>query len=69
MKVCFVATDRALLIIRPIASTAPPLTTVVQPVAAMARAAGVRLLAQLQGMPIPVEPLIFAPELVRRASA
>jgi DNA-binding LacI/PurR family transcriptional regulator len=51
------------------ASTAPPLTTVVQPVAAMARAAGARLLAQLQGMPAPSEPLIFAPELVRRASA
>lgn len=51
------------------ASTAPPLTTVVQPVAAMARAAGARLLAQLQGHPAPVEPLIFAPELVRRASA
>ncbi|WP_231495934.1 LacI family DNA-binding transcriptional regulator [Cellulomonas sp. HZM] len=51
------------------ASTSPPLTTVVQPVAAMARAAGARLLAQLQGVPTPDEPLIFAPELVRRASA
>jgi len=51
------------------ASTSPPLTTVVQPVAAMARAAGGRLLGQLQGLPMPTEPLIFAPELVRRASA
>ncbi|GEL95212.1 LacI family DNA-binding transcriptional regulator [Cellulomonas composti] len=52
------------------ATTKPPLTTVVQPVAAMARAAGARLLAQLQGDdPSPVEPLIFAPELVVRDSA
>lgn len=50
-------------------TTVPPLTTVVQPVIAMARAAGARLLAQLQGRPMPSEPLIFAPELVLRASA
>ncbi len=51
------------------ASTVPPLTTVVQPVVAMARAAGARLIAQLQGHTMPAEPLIFAPELVVRASA
>ncbi|GCE76299.1 LacI family transcriptional regulator [Cellulomonas biazotea] len=51
------------------ASTTPPLTTVVQPVVAMARAAGARLLDQLQGAATPTEPLIFAPELVIRASA
>ena len=50
------------------ASTTPPLTSVIQPVVAMARAAGARLLAQLHGSP-PGEPLIFAPELVVRASA
>jgi DNA-binding LacI/PurR family transcriptional regulator len=49
------------------ASTVPPLTSVIQPVVAMARAAGARLLAQLNGAP-PSEPLIFAPELVVRAS-
>jgi DNA-binding LacI/PurR family transcriptional regulator len=51
------------------ASTSPPLTTVVQPVVAMARAAGARLLDQIADpSPLP-EPLIFAPELVVRASA
>ncbi|HEY0118795.1 MAG TPA: LacI family DNA-binding transcriptional regulator [Cellulomonas sp.] len=50
------------------ASTTPPLTSVVQPVVAMARAAGLRLLDQLQGA-APSAPLIFAPELVVRASA
>lgn len=50
------------------ASTNPPLTTVIQPVVAMARAAGARLLDQLHGAP-GKEPLIFAPELVVRASA
>jgi DNA-binding LacI/PurR family transcriptional regulator len=49
-------------------STNPPLTTVVQPVVAMARAAGARLLDQLHGGG-DREPLIFAPELVIRASA
>ena len=50
------------------ASTTPPLTSVVQPVVAMARAAGLRLLDQLQGAE-PKAPMIFAPELVVRASA
>lgn len=50
------------------ASTTPPLTSVAQPVVAMARAAGLRLLDQLGGAP-PSPPLIFAPELVVRASA
>ncbi len=50
------------------ASTTPPLTSVVQPVVAMARSAGLRLLDQLQGAD-PTPPLIFAPELVVRASA
>ncbi|ADG75292.1 transcriptional regulator, LacI family [Cellulomonas flavigena DSM 20109] len=50
------------------ASTTPPLTSVIQPVVAMARAAGARLLDQLHGAPT-AEPLIFAPELVVRASA
>ncbi|WP_263729338.1 LacI family DNA-binding transcriptional regulator [Cellulomonas sp. SG140] len=50
------------------ASTQPPLTSVIQPVVAMARAAGLRLLDQLQGA-TPTPPLIFAPELVVRASA
>ncbi|WP_291752507.1 LacI family DNA-binding transcriptional regulator [Cellulomonas sp. 73-92] len=51
------------------ASTTPPLTSVVQPVVAMARAAGLRLLDQLQGRAEPGPPMIFAPELVVRASA
>lgn len=50
------------------ASTTPPLTSVIQPVIAMARAAGARLLDQLNGAP-GGEPMIFAPELVVRASA
>ncbi|GIG29341.1 LacI family DNA-binding transcriptional regulator [Cellulomonas marina] len=50
------------------ASTQPPLTTVVQPVPAMAQAAGRRLLDLLRGGPAQ-EPLIFSPELVVRASA
>ncbi|TQL03628.1 LacI family DNA-binding transcriptional regulator [Cellulomonas sp. SLBN-39] len=50
------------------ASTTPPLTTVIQPVVAMARAAGARLLDQLNGAP-PSAPQIFAPELVVRSSA
>lgn len=50
------------------ATTTPPLTSVVQPVVAMARAAGLRLLDQLQGAAAS-EPLIFAPELVVRASS
>jgi len=50
------------------ASTTPPLTSVIQPVVAMARAAGARLLDQLHGAPSSA-PLIFAPELVVRVSA
>ena len=50
------------------ASTQPPLTSVIQPVVAMARAAGLRLLDQLRGAP-PIPPMIFAPELVVRSSA
>lgn len=50
------------------ASTRPPLTSVAQPVVAMARAAGLRLLDELQGAPAG-PPLIFAPQLVVRASA
>jgi len=50
-------------------STNPPLTSVVQPVVPMARAAGGRLLDLLTDPDLPAEPLIFAPELVVRASA
>lgn len=50
-------------------STSPPLTTVINPVVAMARAAGERLLDLLAGGDPDTEPLIFAPELVVRASA
>ena len=49
-------------------STTPPLTTVIQPAIAMARAAGARLLDQLHGGGRR-EPLIFAPKLVIRGSA
>lgn len=51
------------------ASTTPPLTSVVQPVVAMARAAGLLLLDQLQGADGSTTPTIFTPELVVRASA
>jgi len=55
------------------AVTDPPLTTVVNPVAAMARTAGAILLDQLSSPRLPVagaaEPVIFPPELVVRASA
>jgi DNA-binding LacI/PurR family transcriptional regulator len=50
-------------------TTKPNLTTVTQPVIAMARAAGEELAAQLQGRPARREPLIFSPELVVRGSA
>lgn len=50
-------------------TTKPTLTTVIQPVVAMARAAGEELVAQLHGRPAREEPLIFAPELVVRDSA
>ena len=51
------------------ASTNPPLTTVVQPVPAMAEAAGRRLLAMLRGDELDADPIVFAPVLVRRVSA
>jgi DNA-binding LacI/PurR family transcriptional regulator len=50
-------------------TTKPHLTTVTQPVIAMARAAGEELVAQLQGRPTRVAAQIFAPELVVRGSA
>lgn len=50
-------------------TTKPTLTTVIQPVIAMARAAGEELVAQLHGREARTEPLIFAPELVTRGSA
>jgi DNA-binding LacI/PurR family transcriptional regulator len=50
-------------------TTKPHLTTVTQPVIAMARAAGEELVAQLQGRPTRDDPQIFAPELVVRGSA
>lgn len=50
-------------------TTKPPLTTVIQPVVAMGRAATNRLLEKLHGTPRPAEPVIFAPELVIRGSA
>ncbi|WP_454049469.1 LacI family DNA-binding transcriptional regulator [Cellulomonas sp. Marseille-Q8402] len=50
-------------------TTKPNLTTVTQPVIAMARAAGEELVAQLQGRPARHEPQIFEPELVVRGSA
>jgi DNA-binding LacI/PurR family transcriptional regulator len=50
-------------------TTKPHLTTVTQPVIAMARAAGEELVAQLQGRPTREAPHIFAPELVVRGSA
>ncbi len=49
-------------------STKPPLTTITNPVVAMARRAGALLVDQLSGLPRPVEPVIFAPELVVRQS-
>ncbi|HEY0188581.1 MAG TPA: LacI family DNA-binding transcriptional regulator [Cellulomonas sp.] len=50
-------------------TTKPNLTTVVQPVIAMARAAGEELVGQLHGHPARPTPQIFAPELVVRGSA
>jgi DNA-binding LacI/PurR family transcriptional regulator len=50
-------------------TTKPHLTTVTQPVIAMARAAGEELVAQLQGRPTREAPQIWAPELVVRGSA
>jgi DNA-binding LacI/PurR family transcriptional regulator len=50
-------------------TTKPALTTVVQPVIAMARAAGEELVGQLHGEPARTEPQIFHPELIVRGSA
>jgi DNA-binding LacI/PurR family transcriptional regulator len=50
-------------------TTKPNLTTVTQPVIAMARAAGEELAAQLRGHPARRTPQIFEPELVVRGSA
>lgn len=50
-------------------TTKPHLTSVTQPVIAMARAAGEELVAQLQGRPSRASAQIFAPELVVRGSA
>ncbi len=49
-------------------STHPPLTTVRQPVAAMAARAGEILAGILAGGPLPVEPELFGAELIVRAS-
>lgn len=48
--------------------TDPPLTTVRQPVAAMAKAVVAMLLEQIDGVPPPRDEMLFAPELVVRAS-
>jgi DNA-binding LacI/PurR family transcriptional regulator len=50
-------------------TTKPALTTITQPVVAMARAAGAELIAQLRGEPPRTAPMIFEPELVVRDSA
>ncbi|HEY8717860.1 LacI family DNA-binding transcriptional regulator [Pengzhenrongella sp.] len=49
-------------------STSPPLTTILNPVVAMARAAGEMLLDLLAGLPPRPSPVIFAPQLVVRRS-
>lgn len=51
------------------AVTDPPLTTVMNPVAAMARTAGAILLERLERSELVPPPVIFPPELVVRASA
>ena len=50
-------------------TTSPTLTTVVNPVVAMARTAGEMLIDLLAGKPVDLAPVIFAPELVIRLSA
>jgi len=50
-------------------STSPTLTTIVNPVVAMARTAGEMLLDLLAGKRVSEAPVIFAPELVIRLSA
>lgn len=51
------------------ATTSPTLTTIVNPVIAMARAAGEMLIDLLTGKKVDQAPVIFAPELVIRLSA
>jgi DNA-binding LacI/PurR family transcriptional regulator len=51
------------------ATTSPALTTIVNPVVAMARAAGEILIDLLAGKKVDPAPVIFAPELVVRASS
>ncbi len=50
-------------------TTSPPLTTIVNPVVAMARTAGEMLIDLLTGKEVDQAPVIFAPELVVRLSA
>lgn len=50
-------------------STSPTLTTIINPVVAMARTAGEMLVDLLAGRPVSEAPVIFAPELVIRLSA
>ena len=50
------------------ATTSPPLTTIVNPVVAMARTAGEMLIDLLNGKKVDQAPVIFAPELVIRLS-
>jgi DNA-binding LacI/PurR family transcriptional regulator len=50
-------------------TTSPTLTTIVNPVVAMARTAGEMLIALLAGTKVDRAPVIFAPELVIRLSA
>jgi DNA-binding LacI/PurR family transcriptional regulator len=51
------------------ATTSPALTTIVNPVVAMARLAGEMLVDLLAGKKVDQDPVIFAPELVIRLSA
>jgi len=51
------------------ATTSPALTTIVNPVVAMARSAGEMLIDLLMGKKVDQAPVIFAPELVIRLSA
>ena len=48
--------------------TAPPLTTVRQPIEAMGRTVVAMLVNQIEGVPVAPEELLFEPELVVRGS-
>lgn len=50
-------------------STSPPLSTVAQPLTAMARRAGHLLAALLRGEDVPAEPVVFEPRITLRESA